>query len=500
MTKNFKIFMTALLGVSALLASCKPEPKENKKPEAPAPAMLSFKFELARNPEAISADAAGEIKGQEVSVNLPKTADLTRLIATFEVGEGNVVKLGEVVQESGVTVNDFSSAQDYIVTNSDGSKNAIYSVKINSVKGEWKLAGTYADIPVKGSVMKINPADGMPYVLLNENANEGSASETVEKLTLVKFDGNAFELVGGRGFSGKVGASELALGFDKAGTPYVAYQLVDGPAKSTAAMKYKGSAWQNMYTEPIGDMMPRILSLAAVADNNVVVTYINDYGKSSNFKRHEAVASVFNGTAWTNENPLGKGRLAVNTANCAGGGSVYVAVVNRQNSGGKNYSHEVLEYKEGSWASLRKDHLHEGASQTGIFVLDIDASASGDVYLLTPDNADNNAEYHFRVEKYSASTKEWTAVGTPLAYIHDDRHDEADIALAPDGTPYVAYYNYKKPAVYVTYFDKDTKQWSAPFEVAKEKADGISLGFSKTGTGYLAYKDEQGAEKLYIYK
>ena len=500
MTKTLNYLITAAIGLSTLLASCKPEPNENNKKEVPAPSMLSFKFELSRNPEAISADAIGEIKGQEVSVNLPKTADLTRLVATFEVGEGDVVKLGDVVQESGVTANDFSQAKDYIVTNSDGSKNAIYSVKINRVNGEWKLAGTYSEIPVKASTMKVNPVDGMPYVLLNEREIKENITPTAEMLSLVKFNGESFELVGGKGFSGKVGSSELDLGFDKAGTPYVAYQLVNDAAKSTAAMKYNGSEWQNMYTGLIGDMIPKNLSLAVAADNNVVVTYINDYAKSATFKKNEIVASLFNGSDWANENPLGKERLVVLTANCAAGGSVYVSAVNRQKSGGKNYSHEVLEYKAGAWASLRKDYVREEATQTGIFVLDIDASASGDVYLLTADDAEKNKEYHFRVEKYSASTKEWTAVGTPLSYIHNDSHDEADIALTPDGTPYVTYYSFKSPAVYVTYFDKDTKQWSEPFEIAKEKVSDIALSFSKAGTGYLAYKDEKGVEKLYIYK
>ena len=93
-------------------------------------------------------------------------------------------------------------------------------------------------------------------------------------LSLVKFNEESFELVGGKGFNSKVGSSELDLGFDKAGTPYVAYQLVNDAAKSTAAMKYNGSEWQNMYTGLIGDMIPKNLTFFFDPKLNFVLTVV----------------------------------------------------------------------------------------------------------------------------------------------------------------------------------------------------------------------------------
>lgn len=494
MKQNF--ILATIFALMALAVACKPESK-NETPVVPPPSMTSFKFEVSRNPGIIMSDVEGQINGQEISVALPKTADVTALVATFEVGEKNVVKVGSKVQESGITVNDFTVPVDYIVSNSDGTKNAIYSVKVNRVAGEWKLLATYSDLKVKSSVMKVNPVDGLPYIAFKENDITKPLTNSAGKMTVLKFGGESFSVVGTVGFSEIMGNSDMDIDFDDAGSPLVTYKLKTGTKPGTV-MKFEGGSWKSLGAETGSDVAAVQVKVAALSGKQVLMAQINS-SKSNPYGRNAFVVSSYNGTEWAHANilPLEKNPVS-KIAMCNGKDAVYAALIYRGAVGGVKYGHEVLQYKDGSWSSLRSNYLHEGAVQTGIAILDIVAS-DGNVFLITADDAEVNGEFHFRVEKYASGA--WTAVGTPIPYVHGETHDIARIAVAPDGTPYVAYYDFKNTkAVYVTEFDKDTKQWSDAVTVAKESITDLCFNFSKAGIGYISFIDANGAEKLYVCK
>ncbi|MCD4731394.1 MAG: T9SS type A sorting domain-containing protein [Bacteroidales bacterium] len=75
------------------------------------PDFLSFNFLMEQNPE-LSFDITGEILGNEVYLEIPPDVDLTDLVADFEV-RGVDVYVDDVIQEPGVTPNDFSEPLDY---------------------------------------------------------------------------------------------------------------------------------------------------------------------------------------------------------------------------------------------------------------------------------------------------------------------------------------------------------------------------------------------------
>lgn len=501
MKQNLKLMAIAAVFLTAAISSCKPESANGGKTEVPEPAMVSFKFELAKNASALSADAVGELKGNDVAVSLPATANLTVLVATFEVAEGNVVKVNGVKQESGVTVNDFTNPVDYIVTNSDGTKNTLYTVKVNGVKGKWKLAGTYAELPLNNAKMKVNKANGKPYILFKEKSVTGKPSESANKLTLLQFDGAGFATVGKAGFSETVNSSEFDVDFGPSGIPYVTYAT--SAKRSAVALKYDGKDWNYVVKDSISDMQSTKLNISVAADNNIVLTQVNTKSKNCAFGRNNFVVSASDGSKWDNAlvepiqvNPI------YNAVSVASGNAVYSALIYRKTVAGVNYGHEVLKYADGIWTSLRKNYVHSGATGTGIFVApDIKAASDGVVYLMTPDNAEDNAVYHFRVERYIPETKAWEAVGAPIPYVHGDRHDMAKLGIAPDGTPYLVYYDTKNTTVFSTYFDKETKQWSEPVKVIEnESINDLCFVFSSNGFGYITVIDANGAARVYIYK
>lgn len=490
--KTAKFLCAAAFAALTALASCK---KENEDPViVPDPELTSFKFELANNPEAISSDIEGVISGDAVTVSMMKAADKTKLVATFTTNEGDVVKVGDVVQVSGETVNDFSNPVDYIVTNSDGSKSALYSVSITSVNGKLEPLVTYSSLPVSDAVLRVNPDNKAPYLAFKEKSVTGSESASADKLTVVNFLDGAWNLVGSAGFSNKVASSHFDFDVDSKGGLYVAYADNEASPKSAKVMGYSGGSWSLVGSGAANNFMAQNLSLAAMSDNNLVLLQKCN-AKSDPFKRNDLVVSLYNGS-WNSNTVLDITSMAA-VKTCNAGNTAYAFVIRR----GKPYPQDVLKYVDGTWTALRTNFVREGATQTGNYVYDITAIEDGTVYLLTVDDAQTTSEYRIIVEKYSPEAGSWSIVsGGYYPFVSGDAHDVAKLAVAPDGTPYMLYYDYKNTTLRLTWFDSDTKQWAEPVVVATEALSSPCIAFAASGVGYIAFTDANNAEKVFIYR
>ncbi len=490
--KTAKLLCAAALAALTALVSCK---KENEDPViVPDPELTSFKFELANNPEAIGSDIEGVISGDAVTVSMMKAADKTKLVATFTTNEGDVVKVGDVVQVSGETVNDFTNPVDYVVTNSDGSKNAMYSVSITSVNGTLEPLVTYSSLPVSDAVLRVNPDNKAPYIAFKEKSVTGSESASADKLTVVNFLDGTWNLVGNAGFSNKVASSHFDFDVDSKGGLYVAYADDEASPKSAKVMSCAGGSWSVVGSGAANNFVAQNLSLAAVSDNNLVLLQKCN-ANADPFKRNYLVASLFNGS-W-NSNTVSDITLMAAVKTCKAGNTAYAFVIRR----GKPYPHDVLKYVDGSWTALRTNFARENATQTGNYVYDIAATEDGTVYLLTVDDAQTTGEYRVIVEKYSPEAGSWSIVsGGYYPFVNGDNHDVAKLAVAPDGTPYVLYYDYKNTTLRLTWFDSDTKQWADPIVVATEALSSPCIAFAASGVGYVAFTDANNAEKIFIYR
>ena len=490
--KTAKFLCAAAFAALTALASCK---KENEDPViVPDPELTSFKFELANNPEAISSDIEGVISGDAVTVSMMKAADKTKLVATFTTNEGDVVKVGDVVQVSGETVNDFSNPVDYIVTNSDGSKSALYSVSITSVNGKLEPLVTYSSLPVSDAVLRVNPDNKAPYLAFKEASVSDAESASADKLTVVNFVDGAWKVVGSAGFSNKVAKDYFDFDIDSKGGLYVAYADNEASPKSAKVMGYSGGSWSLVGSGAANNFMAQNLSLAALSDNNLVLLQKCN-SKSDPFKRNDLVVSLYNGS-WNSNTVLDITSMAA-VKTCKAGNTAYAFVIRR----GKPYPHDVLKYVDGTWTALRTNFVREGATQTGNYVYDITAIEDGTVYLLTVDDAQTTSEYRIIVEKYSPEAGSWSIVsGGYYPFVSGDAHDVAKLAVAPDGTPYMLYYDYKNTTLRLTWFDSDTKQWAEPVVVATEALSSPCIAFAASGVGYIAFTDANNAEKVFIYR
>ena len=461
------------------------------------PALLSFAFEVDKNAKDLAKTLQGEIKGSEIGVAVPQLADVTELVATFTTGTGNKVTVNGVEQVSGVTANDFSNPVDYMVTNLDGSVNAIFSVTLNRQKGEWTAGPTYEAVPVHaGARILVNPVDDVPIVAFKRHQPteaEARDPEKDEKMYAIQFVDGAWKNIG-EAFSDKVG-SDYDFTLSPSGTPFIAFKNGEASPQVTTVMTYAGGSWSRV-GENIGTAATSKIHLHAIADNKVVVSQIMS---------NKTFVGVWDGSSWTtggisaltgDPRPY-EIRMAGDSENA------YMFSINRAKAlDNVNYGHNVMKFNGTEWSGLRQNSLREGATQTSIVGYDITVAPDGTVYLMTGDNAEDSENYHHRVEKYNADGT-WSQVGSTIDYVLSSRC-YSKIAVAPDGTVFVAYPNegVSPKTIDVVYFDAATKQWSAP--VSLGNGDGIeytgdpnlSFVFDSKGKGYLTWIE---GSKLLMY-
>lgn len=451
------------------------------------PSLLSFSFDVENN-TAFAKTIEGEISGTDIAVAVPQLADVTALAASFTTGAGNKVTVNGVEQVSGETVNDFSAPVDYVVTNLDGSVNAIYSVTLNRQKGEWTAGTTYDAVQVHaGARILINPVDDTPYVAFKRHEPNDDTPKDAEKdetMYAMKYVNGAWEMMG-EAFSDKVG-SDYDFAISPDGTPFIAFKNASVTPSVTTVMKYAEGSWSNVGGN-LGTAATSKIHLQALEGNKVVVCQIMS---------NKTFVGYWDGSSWTtggmdaltgNPRPY-EIRMAGDATNA------YMFSINRAKAlDGVNYGHNVMKFNGTEWSGLRQNYLREGATQTSIYGYDITVAPDGTVYLITGDNAEDNEKYHHRVEKYNADGT-WSQVGGTIDYVISARC-LSKIAVAPDGTPFVAYPNeYVDPkTIEVVYFDAETKQWSAPVTLQGKKGftgdPNLSFVFDSKGKGYLTWVD-----------
>ena len=490
----------AIFVIIATSVSCS---KKDESEPIPAPVLKTFAFLAANNAGVLSEDYQGTIEGTAVTVTMPSTIDKSSLIATFTTNEGDVVTIGSAVQTTDVTANDFSVPVDYSLANSDASLNSLYTVTIaKKTDMNWTASAAYVGTSTvySGAIMKINPKDNSPLLAFKVRA-DSVVTGNVGKMTLLRFSNNSWEKVGNEAFSAQISGSEMDLDIMEDGTPYVAFENAEATVnKCASVMSYNGSAWNYVGDAAISsDMASTKVHFAVISANDIILAQVNN--KAGSFARRIMVMSSYKGNAWSNaENPAMTSGFQVYDEKIAKvGDCAYLAIISRD----AGYACTVLKYQGDKWTSLLDNYTTANSTGNSIAALDLVALEDGTLFLLTADDAVTTGSYQLRLQKYSPSTNAWTTVGgNPLSYIIES-HNYARVAIAPDGTPYVAYQNYANKQIEICHIDSDTKQWSSPTIISPlvgNSCSGLSICFAGTGTGFLGYIDGDSHYQLYQYK
>ncbi|MBR1401693.1 MAG: hypothetical protein IJ604_13365 [Prevotella sp.] len=479
--------------------------------------LLSFGFYMEDN-AGLTSDYVAEIPAfvngtttYEINIAMPANVDKSKLVARFTVNSGNTVSVDGTAQTSQVTKNDFEDPVDYTVSNSNKSQNIRYTINVTelSAKG-WKematldaaalsgvegLTGVYS-----GAVLAVNPNDNAPYVAYGARGVDN-------KLSVAKFEDGAWKQVGPATFSPIVNGSHFDFDIATNGTPYVAFGDQDASSLKGAlsVMKFDGSAWSLIGDQGFFKVQAQYVGLAAVG-NGLAIDLINNSASGEIARRTMGVAT-WNGSAWTTgeSSLLPSGQGVYMTKMSSNGNIATLISVNRGAVDGVNYGHNIFKYENGNWESLATNFLETGATQTSIAQGSFGTTVApdGTIYAWTGDDAPNTTKiYQVRLKKYDADAKTWNTVGgntLPLGIDEGfESHISLDVAIDPEGTIFVAYNHYSdQQKLYVMYLDPNTNQWTTPELLASDAAD-VNIDFAANGIGYITYTDK--SNKIHLFK
>lgn len=109
----------------------------------PSPTLSPTKLPSSKSMISFSLDnTSGIISGNNILVKLPFGTNLNALIANF-VTDGNTVKIGNIIQKSGVTPNNFTKNVEYTVIAADGSSKT-YKVIVELLENSNKAILSFA--------------------------------------------------------------------------------------------------------------------------------------------------------------------------------------------------------------------------------------------------------------------------------------------------------------------------------------------------------------------
>lgn len=165
-------------------------------PDLPDPAITSFSFAPEYNPDAAAGpDEAGitEVVDGEIdqaaetiyAIFPTGGVDLGALVASFENTYGAVVRIGDVVQESNISNNDFSSAVSYEVKTEDGRTRVYTVTAINGQNSATELY--YYTFVVDVMDDNGNPVQERVECVVNSATGEVTAS--------VKYEADLMQIV-----------------------------------------------------------------------------------------------------------------------------------------------------------------------------------------------------------------------------------------------------------------------------------------------------------------
>ena len=419
-------------------------------------------------------------------------------LSRFELTEDDTASVGGIVQESGVTVNDFSAPVDYIV--SEGTNNTKYTVTVaNLPAAVWSQVATDAT-ELREFKMAVNPVNNMPYIAYVQSAEESADYKT----GVFTFEGTSLVSVGSQTVSEGRSANPR-IAFDAEGKPFISfadYTNVDpydvtSTTYSASVMSYDGSSWSYVGGDAgkgVTDVRITYNDIVVKEDGNPMIFCYNN--NTGTLAKRELNISEYDGSSWTTSMQM-PGRASTQyayhpTAKIVDG-IVYLGVYNANDG-----TFSIYKNVEGSWSTIAESYLDEGATTGYLRDFDMDVDLNGNVYVCVADDGSGEDIYRPKVLKYEAATETWSHVGTPIVVDFSSTR-EFSLAISPIGTPFLLYRNDSKFAEVVS-FDEDTQDWTTPTQLDAVESENLYLGFAPNGIAYAAYTSTNtGGTVLYKY-
>lgn len=466
-----KLFIFLLL--AGIFISCSSEDKPGIVYEAK---MISFGFYAEDNEDIIFQDYIVESVTGNINIALPREVDKSKLVARFAVTENDVVKVGEVVQQSGVTANNFTVPVDYIV--SEGTANTKYTVTItNAAAFVWTSLPPIVVDSARAVIMRVNPTNNKPYVFYSMH-RAASAEQALGSFVLN--DGTWQNL--GQVSDGRVNSYYDAT-FNSQGAPYVSFgDYTTEPQQKASVKSYDGTQWNYVGEKGATGNKVSFQTIRFSTDNKLMLFATYDATDGA-MTRRELSVNTFEGGSWA-KNATIPGRasslISYLLQSDKEDDAIYVGVFNAVSPN----SFSVYRLKDNAWQVLVDQWADPNGTGLSIRDFDIASDKDGNVYIAFADNSSEGV-YKLRIVKYDSAQGRVLPVGDYLTSVTGGLFN-FDLAVSPFGIPYVAYRN-ESSFPCVTSFDNETQNWNTPHQFEAEVAGDLSIGFTPGGVGYVTY-------------
>ncbi len=479
---KFKSLFLFTLTLAILLVSCSSDEPDTPVYEA---AMTSFGFYVEDNEGIIVQDyVVSPINQTSISVLLPEDVDKTRLVARFTVSENDVVKVEEVVQQSGVTANDFTGPVDYFV--SEGTANVKYTVTVGKAPAYvWTALPPVAEETLS-LIMKVSPA-GIPYIAYRMD-REATDDEALAVMSLKEGTWSSL----GQVSEGRAD-SYFDIAFKSDDLPAVSYLDYTSTISRQASVKsWNGTTWSSLGNTPATTNKVTYHTINYVNDNKLMLFAMYD-GRDNVLARRELSVNTFENGIWSNNATIpgrASGLVAYLLVSEKLDNAIYLGVYNAVSPN----SVSVYKYENNNWTAIIDKWSDENATGINLRDFAIAVDREGNVFAALVDDSSEGVAKH-RVIRYDAETKEISSVGSSIGSASGGLFN-FDLAVSPLGVPYLFYRN-ESFFPSVVSLDKDTQDWTTPIVLESAEADDLSLGFAPDGKAYLVYTKDN---KIYSYK
>ncbi|MBL7726670.1 MAG: hypothetical protein JNM68_03245, partial [Dinghuibacter sp.] len=293
------------------------------------------------------------------------------------------------------------------------------------------------------------------------------------KPAVKKFMNNTWTSLASAGGFVTTASYYFPMAIDRSGTPYLAYMDSTNNNRPTL-LKYDGVNWVKVGTTGFPNNNVTYGAIDMGSDGTPYFA-VSDY-------QNDVTVMKYNGTSWVN----------VGSPNISGAPVTWITV--KIDKLGIPWI-AFIRYTMGGYATVMKFNGSQWetvgdavATENDIYSLSLNFDNNNNPYLGYVDGSTygNTVYYYPTVKTLVGNTWEW------MGFI-DTESDYTSVAIAPDGTLYLAFkeFYYDGKAVVMKYNDNNnTWNYVGTPGISEGSIYGLSLTVDSSGTPYLAYLDE----------
>jgi hypothetical protein len=459
----------------------------------------AFGFFKADNP-ALKQDYIGVVRGLNIEIGLPESVILTNLVARYETSVGAVIKVGATVQQSKVTVNDFTSTIVFSLTDAAVTTPINYNVTSYFLGSQWELIGDNLTKGVTAAVLRmaISPITGYPYFVYQRAGKDEDGVTLVndkKTVSVVGYNGKTWDFIGPQKGASEFRAELPGIAFDRDGVVYIAYRDWVGSSQTATVMKFVNQEWVAVGPKRFTPVKSDYLSFA-MTPNDVPMVSMAKTGTDATGvpARGLYVMNYLNGT-WANVTPPGGIVIFYDQIFKGLDGKMYVAVMDRSTGVNKP---SLFKYDNGMWSAVGPTSFTAPDNLVGSQAVAGAVDKDGEAYLVYQIAPSSGRLNH--VMKFDKTSSTWKELGSPV--LTGGTSDNIDLEVDSDGKLYFAYAN--ASSLIVKTFNKETNNWNTERKVVNEKiynvgSYGFDMQIAPNGTVYIV-TNILSNQKTQVYK